>query len=600
MRCRVLITACTLGLAVWTSPAGAFEVRSLDGSGNNLAHPAWGRAGTPYLRQAPARYADGAGAPAGGPSSRYLSNRVFNDLDQDILSPRDVSQWVWTWGQFVDHTFGLAQDGGESAPIAFAAGDPLERFRNDLGRMPFTRDAAAPGTAVGVPREQVNTVSSYIDGWAVYGGTPERLEWLRVGPVDGRMANNGASLLLTRTGYLPRATMRGNARTAPFMKIDGPLRLRPQDAAVAGDVRANENMALTAVHTLFAREHNRIVRELPARLTAEERFQIARRVVGAEQQYITYREFLPAAGVKLGGYRGYDPTVNASLGNEFATVAYRAHSMIHGEFELELPAGERVVELSEAFFNPDLVPALGLGPILSALVGEVQYRNDEQIDDALRSVLFQLPGVQGVLDLGALDVERGRDHGMPTYNELRRAFGLVPKRSFAAITGERTERFPRHRLISAANPIDDPDILDFVKLRDGEGRGVPRNAPDAGERVRSARRRTTLAARLRAIYGSVKKVDAFVGMVAEPNVRGSELGELQRAIWRDQFQRLRAGDRFFYRHDPALEEIRREFGVDYRVTLRDVIVANTNVERDELPGNVFFAPAGEEEGDADG
>ena len=95
---------------------------------------------------------------------------------------------------------------------------------------------------------------------------------------------------------------------------------------VAGDVRANENIALTATHTLFAREHNRIVSLLPTSLSQEDKFQIARRIVIAEQQYITYNEFLPAMGVTLPAYPGYKPSVNAALSNEFATVGYRAHS----------------------------------------------------------------------------------------------------------------------------------------------------------------------------------------------------------------------------------------------------------------------------------
>ena len=71
----------------------------------------------------------------------------------------------------------------------------------------------------------------------------------------------------------------------------------PADAVVAGDVRANENIALTAIQTLFAREHNRIADSLPGNAQPGARFQIARRVVGAEIQYITYTEFLPALGV---------------------------------------------------------------------------------------------------------------------------------------------------------------------------------------------------------------------------------------------------------------------------------------------------------------
>ncbi len=599
------------------SGADAFEVRSLDGSANNRAHPAWGQVGTQYSRVAPPAYADGAGAQGSGPNARYISNRVFDDLAQNIFSERGVSQWAWTWGQFMDHTFGLAAESKEKSPIAFDAGDPLETFRNDLGTISFARDAAAPGTGgdPSAPRQQTNTVSSYIDGWSVYGGTRERLEWLREGSVDGDLSNNGAHLLLTRDGYLPRATARGDAGAAPDMKVDGALRMHPGDAAVAGDVRANENMALTAVHTLFAREHNRIVDRLPKSLPEEQKFQIARRVVGAEQQWITYREFLPSLGVKLPRYTGYRPSVDPSIGNEFATVAYRAHSMIHGEFDID----ERQVSLSEAFFNPNLVESIGLSPVLKSLGAEPQYNNDEQIDNSLRSVLFQLPGpsapdpaacfrdpraagcFQGVVDLGALDIQRGRDHGMPSYNDLRRAVGLPARTSFAAITGEESEEFPNDPKIDSAKPIDDPDIMDYAELTDADGRRVPAGSDNEEDRAVRGTRRTPLAARLKAIYGSVEDVDAFVGMVAEPHRRGSEFGQLQLALWKRQFQALRDGDRFFYANDPALERIRRRFKVDFRHSLAELIALNTDATRGELARNVFFAPAeeGEEAEDDD-
>jgi hypothetical protein len=606
------------------------EVRSLDGSYNNRAHPSWGQAGTPYRRVAPARYADGVGAQASGPSPRYVSNRIFNDLGQNLFSERGVSQWVWTWGQFMDHTFGLAQDGGEKSPIGFDAADPLEAFRNDFGSISFTRDSAAPATAASQanPRQQTNTVSSYIDGWPLYGGTATRLEWLREGPLDGTLTNNGPRLVLQPGGYLPRATHRGNAAAAPAMAVDGQLRGHPQDRVVAGDVRANENIALTAVHTLFAREHNRIVAALPAQMPAELKFQIARRVIGAEQQFITYNEFLPSVGVRLGRYRGYRPNVDATLGNEFATVGYRAHSMIHGEFELTASAAayspaqlaalhamgvevkaadepgqlELVVSLNTAFFQPDLVPAIGLGPILAGLGAESQYNNDEQMDNALRSVLFQVPGpaatdpaacfedptaagcFQGVVDLGALDIQRGRDHGMPSYNGLRRAFGLRPVRSFAEITGERSESL-------GAISIDDPSGLGFLALADRAGALVALGSPESRDVAVAGLRRTTLAARLKAIYGTVDDVEAFVGMVSERHVRGTELGPLQLAMWSRQFRALRDGDRFFYANDPALEQIRRRYGIDFRSTLAQLIARDAGVPAASLPRNVFQAAA---------
>lgn len=622
----VVLTTMVASVVTGGWPASAavpFEIQSLDGSGNNIANPTWGQSGQPYARVAPARYADGRSAPFSGPNSRLISNRMFNDINQNIFSERGVTQWGFTWGQFLDHTFGLRLGGaqgdpqGETANIAFNAGDPLETFRNDLGVIPFNRSTPAPGTGVTNARQQVNTIGSYIDGFPVYGGTPGRLEWLRQGPIDGNMANNNALLMLPG-GYLPRADARGNAGAAPRMDVDGRLTGQPARAAVAGDVRANESMALEATQTLFAREHNRIVNLLPSSLSQEDRFQIARRVVIAEQQYITYTEFLPALGVNIPAYSGYNPGVNSTLTNEFATVGYRAHSQIHGEVELETNASrysqatlnaltaqgvevtidgadaDIAVPLGVGFFNPDLVEQLQLGPLLEAIGDESEYNNDEQIDNQLRSVLFQVPVsgnpecldgptlpecFNGVVDLGAIDVERGRDHGMPTYNQLRQAYGLAPRTSFTAITGEATDQFP------AGMGVDNPASLTFSQLRDIFG--VSFGLTEARDPVQ-ALRNTTRAARLRAIYGSVDNVDAFVGMLAEPHVQGSDLGELQRAIWAREFTRLRDGDRFFFQNDPGLTFIRNTYGIDFRRNLGDIIASNTDIPRADMAGNVFF------------
>src|SRR5256886_288735 len=608
-------------LAVTTTPgdAASFAFRTLDGSGNNLRHSEWGRANTLYLRVAPTNYADGISAMVGGPSIRYVSNRVFNDVGQNIFSKDGVTQWGWVWGQFLDHDFGLRDErSAENAPIGFDQADPLEAFTNDFGVIGFARTPAAPGTGVDTPREQVNTLSSYIDASNVYGVDATRLEWLRVGPVDGDMSNNGARLMLTADDFLPRVGARGNPSTAPAMDLMGPLVGTPNRAVVAGDVRANENIALTSLHTLFAREHNRIVAKLPKYLSAEQKFQIARRVVGAEIQFITYTQFLPALGVRLDPYHGYDPAVNPGLSNEFAVVGYRAHSMIHGEFDTTVPAGtysdaqlaafaaqQIVVEpdgdqvtleipLAAAFGAPDLLKDLGLGPVFQSL-SQRQYENDEQIDNALRSVLFQIPkpgipdptvcGVpvvnpdcfSGVTDLGAIDIARGRDHGIPTYNELRRAYGLAPKTFFVDVTREAPPRLPVDPLIHPREPIKDPNILPFVELRDADGNVVAPGTPEAEEDVVSGTRRTTVAARLKAVYGNVDRLDAFVGMVAEQHVKHTEFGELQLAIWTRQFTALRDGDRFFYRNDPVLRSIDHEFGIDYRLTIAELVELNAGV-----------------------
>jgi hypothetical protein len=447
---------------------------------------------------------------------------------------------------------------------------------------------------------------------------------MRNGSVDGNPDNNSSTLLMPNN-YLPRASARGNASTAPTMAVDGRLLANPSRAVVAGDVRANEQAALTATHTLFAREHNRIVASLPSSLSQQDKFQLARAVVIAEIQYVTYTEFLPALGVTLPSYQGYNSNLDPATAHEFASTGYRAHSFLHGELEAETNVSrysqatldalraqgvEVVVDGADVaiaipdnvlFFNPDLVEQVQLGPMMTALNGESQYKNDEMIDNQLRSVLFRIPTstnpdcldgptlpecFRGVVDLGAIDVQRGRDHGMPSYNQMRNAYGLASKTSFTAITGESTESFPSSPLLTPGNEINDPNCLDIVAAFDINGNPTIVDNEDATRIVK----RCSIAARLKAIYGSVSNLDAFTGMLAEKHVTGSELGELQLAIWKDQFGAARDGDRFFYLNDPLQTFIRNNFGIDSRKRLSQIIALNTDIPAAELPVNVFRIP----------
>ncbi len=204
-------------------------VRSLDGSGNNQRHPDWGKTFTQYLRLAPTNYADGVSAPSTGPSPRSISNRIFNDKGQNLFSENGVTQWGGPGvSSSTTRSVFATRRRPRTSPIPFTKTDPLEEFQNDLGTIDFARTPAAPGTGTSKqnPRQQINTVSSYIDAFSVYGGTDARLEWLRTGPVDGNMANNGPTLMLTKDGYLPRADARGNAATAPPMDLMGALSVR--------------------------------------------------------------------------------------------------------------------------------------------------------------------------------------------------------------------------------------------------------------------------------------------------------------------------------------------------------------------------------------
>ena len=165
-----------------------------------------------------------------------------------------------------------------------------------------------------------------------------------------------------------------------------------------------------------------------------------------------------------------------------------------------------------------------------------------------------------------------RDHGIPSYNALRHAYGLSPQTTFAAVTGEREAALP-----SEPDWIDDPASLQFVSLRTRDGTSIAPGTEQALEDAVSGVRRTTLASRLDAVYGDVGRLDAYVGMVSEPHVNGTEFGPLQLASWKRQFTALRDGDRFYYANDPELVRIRKRYGIDYRTTLAQLIRRNTGV-----------------------
>ncbi len=80
---------------------------------------------------------------------------------------------------------------------------------------------------------------------------------------------------------------------------------------------------------------------------------------------------------------------------------------------------------------------------------------------------------------------------------------------------------------------------------------------------------------LQKAYGTVNNIDPFEGGMAEDHVAGSDLGPLFTRIIADQFNRLRAGDRFFYQSESwNLDELRI---LKQGNTLSKVIEANTEV-----------------------
>src|SRR5262249_7595218 len=103
-------------------------------------------------------------------------------------------------------------------------------------------------------------------------------------------------------------------------------------------------------------------------------------------------------------------------------------------------------------------------------------------------------------------------------------------------------------------------------------------------------RRTPLAARLKAIYGSVDNVDPFVGAFSEPHVPGTSFGETELAAWTKQFTALRDADRFFFENDlKTLDSIKATYGLDFRTTPAQVSVGNADAaSAARVHDNVFL------------
>jgi len=497
-----------------------FEYR--DTNPNNLDHPQWGEAGENLIRAVPAQYSDGISEPAGKdrPSARVISNEIFAQHEPHP-NKKNASALFWLWGQFLDHDLGLTHEDGEHFDIPVPAGDPFFDPENTGTKViPLKRSKWDPstGTSAENPRQQVNDVSSFIDGSIVYGSHAKRADWIKYHK-DGLLCHSMGNMLPYNDGTMDNAM----GKSTGFY--------------VAGDERANEHLGLIAMHTLWMREHNYWARKLKRHhrcLDDHELYERARVMVEAEIQAITINEFLPLLlGGKevFGKYEGYDPSANPQMRSEFTTAAYRlGHTLVSEPYPRLEENGHHIAEmdllLRGAFFVPwRLTNEGGIDPVIRGLATVVAEEFDGKVIDDLRNFLFGQPG-QGGLDLTALNIQRGRDHGLADYNTTRQAYGLPAISSFSEV-------------------VSNPETV----------------------------------AKLETLYGTPDNADLYVLLQVEdhvtlPSGEQSMLGPTTMAILGEQAVRMRAGDRFWYQRRLPKKLLKYVESV----RLRDVILRNTDIE----------------------
>ncbi|XP_034944630.1 chorion peroxidase-like [Chelonus insularis] len=507
----------------------SLKYRTADGSCNNFKHPWWGSAMSTMQRFLDPFYDDGIETIRKSkhnnplPSPRDVSSTIHRDKDIPLAS---LTHMLMQWGQFIDHDMiATAQSKGfqgsfpqccrnsgtefqrpelmhpDCLPIPVSPDDEFfKQFR--VRCLEFVRSGPAPRNDCGFgPREQLSQVSSFLDGSMIYSSNIHHSDSLR-------LFRNGLlqyGKLASQKPILPRGELndlcrRGSLSTNCFK---------------AGDARLSEQPALTSLHVIFLRLHNKIAMELTAlnpHWNDERLFQESRKIVGAVIQHITYHEFLPIVlgstimkifGLELkrtGYYDGYDPTINPTIANSFATAAYRfGHSLVQRGFfryDNQHKIIFQNVTIHQEFNNRvDLHSAGSVDRLLLGLVNQPSQRRDEFITSELTNHLFQLPSFPFGMDLASINIQRGRDHGLPPYVYWRKPCGLS-------------------------------SILTWQDLE------------------RSTSFET--AKKFRKIYSDVEDIDLFPAGLAEKPVPGGLVGPTFACIIAQQFSNLRKGDRFWY------------------------------------------------------
>jgi hypothetical protein len=326
-----------------------------------------------------------------------------------------------------------------------------------------------------------------------------------------------------------------------------------------GDVRSNQHPLLFGLHLLFWREHNRVARILSHNYhdwDDQKLFESARKYVIAEIQHITFNEFLYwLLGRPFPEKDYYDPHVDPRVHDFFTTVAFRyGHSEVHdmlqksvkgdyGQFPLWSYA-----KVHEHYFDSEYVLHSDLASLFEGLCYQVQKSPDAYMSDVVRNNLFRGEFPHHHFDLFAIDIQRGRDHCMPSYNHARKAYGLKPVDTW----------------------------YDFDALDERAGQNVHE-----------------LKTKLRKVYRNPWEADAIVGGIAADWVRTpytlahkdySNVGDLFESAIISQFQRTRTGDRFWYARNLDKINCHGLEPVEHR-TLAKVI--RDNVKGAKVPDDVF-------------
>jgi len=490
---------------------------SIDGSKNNPDNPSWGQRKAPRVRYLPqaSRYFDQIAPNTGGgipvdetnfnlPSARRIMEDLFSQATPEV--DKGTNHLMLEFGHFIvqdiigrtlmnaTEPFPMPCD-GEVTDVVFC---PVTGKSYSI---PFDRSQHATFANTNVPRASLNGETAFMDMSNMYGNTLKVQTEVR--------EFQGGRVKLDEMGLPPI--------------LD----------------KYNSSPGVFAIYCVFLRYHNILAEEFEKAnptLTDEELFQMARHKTIAIYQSIAEEKYIPTLlGFTLEPYVGYNASVDPSIDEFFAAASFRyAHSSFSGLVRLLDenfdPTGSDPLILRDVFRqpSPNNVPRVvrkhgGIEPFLRGLT----VTNAKAVDASLVHDLNYFTEATSLLD-----IQRGRDMGLPSYNDAREAFNLSRVESFEALVG-----------------YDYQEVLVAVKE----------------------------------LYSDdIEKLDAYVGALLEAKSVGAEMGPLFSQSIKNQFERLRDGDRLWYRNRYTQDEW------EQFPSLAELIRA-TCQKMDNLPAESFLA-----------
>ncbi|OQV20448.1 Peroxidase [Hypsibius exemplaris] len=491
--------------------------RTYDGTCNNLHYVQWGSADGQYSRLTKARYDDGYGRPRLYSNVLGYGDRQFplpnpriisRSMSQSIPIPHRVANILLPYfGQTIAHDLAFTtsyqidqQDAdccvenaqcteAECFQFSIPRNDPLYAFFNltchQFARSVPSTSSSCDRTRTAV-REQSSKVTHWLDASFLYGNNDQQNEAVRnlfAGQLAFRHTDKGIHNLQNSEVHkqmLPNSAPDSkNSASSPACP-HASRKSAGKACFFAADERVNQQPLATAVHTVFLRFHNLVagsIAQTSPYWSDEMIFQEARKIVVAVYQVVIYKEFLTgllgsgvashqlydAAGLKLleaTHFMGYDAGADPHVLNEFAAAGFRLHTLVDDNVpRLLLVTGlAENSPLSSQYNNQTLLYEEGnADALISGMLEEMALAFDPQISEELQGRLFRGQDPIG-LDLMAVTIQRGRDHGLGTYNDVREACGYGRADGF---DGLRDFMPPHHvhLLRSLYRDVDDVDLM---------------------------------------------------------------------------------------------------------------------------------------------